>query len=112
MSEKSCETCRYGKDKKNPEFDYCDHCKTNNEPTSKSKLRDNWLPIAKVRCDDCDIEEGIWEITVLKQYRGSYPKELGLVCNHCLIKDIEGYHTGGGLHAEVIAKIVRKRKAE
>lgn len=109
---KSCENCRYQHDKDNPEFDYCSQCKTNNEPTAETHLSDNWLPVAKIPCSDCNLEEGIWEVTFLKKFRGDYGKKEGLFCDHCLNLNMGGYHSGGGWSVTCVEKVIRKRIAD
>lgn len=60
-------------------------------------------------CEDCGKEEGVWKIYILKKHWGSLPKKIGLECDDCLIENIDGVHTGGGVTADHIKKIIRRR---
>lgn len=58
-------------------------------------------------CEECE-GEGVWEITIIKEFYGEYGKKCGLYCTNCLIEELEGVHSGGGLTDRVIQKITRK----
>ena len=61
-------------------------------------------------CDDCDKETAEWKIYIMKEYHRSYGRIGGYFCSNCLSMQIDGYHSGGGLHANVIKKIIRVKK--
>jgi len=58
-------------------------------------------------CDECQ-GDGIWKVYIRKQFHGEYGKSCGLYCTFCLEEELQGIHSGGGLTAFCIKKIVRK----
>ena len=58
-------------------------------------------------CDECQ-GDGIWEVHIRKEFYGEYGKKIGLYCTHCIEEELDGVHSGGGLTAYDIQKIVRK----
>jgi hypothetical protein len=110
---RTCETCRYiSKLHGTDDETLCWSCIRGNEMEDPKHLHDNWHPVAQIPCGDCGIEEGIWEITILPQFRDNFGEDDDLYCDKCLVLALTGYHSGGGLTADVIEKIVRKRIVE
>lgn len=67
----------------------------------------------KKECNYCEEigkeNDGVWEITIFKKFRGTYGKKIKSMCHNCLADALIGYHTGGGLVGNAIKKIKRIR---
>ncbi len=62
-------------------------------------------------CCDCErTDESVqWAILVRRKYRSTFGKVHKPYCTDCVIGELEGVHTGGGLTDRVIQKIYRIR---
>lgn len=62
-------------------------------------------------CGDCgERSDSVqWAILVRRKYRSSFGKLHKPYCTNCVIGELEGVHTGGGLTDRVIQKIYRIR---
>lgn len=62
-------------------------------------------------CDECT-HDGTWRIYILKEFWGDYGQFCGPYCDFCLMEEIQGVHTGGGLTSAVIDRIERITDSE
>jgi hypothetical protein len=62
-------------------------------------------------CCDCErVDDSVqWGILVRRKYRSTFGKKYEPYCTDCVIGELEGVHTGGGLTDRVIQKIYRIR---
>lgn len=62
-------------------------------------------------CCDCErVDDSVqWGLLVRRKYRSIFGKRYKPYCTDCIINELSGGHTGGGLTDRVIQKIYRIR---